>query len=105
MQNACIDPHPDLYLHERVQVELPKLQAAISIACRLGFATRLPNANEGACAGRMLACHQPKTRDAGPACPAYVPWAPPPAAPSSHNACGASLAEQRWVHPCVCATS
>ena len=30
-----------------VQVELPKLQAAISIACRLGFATRLPNPNEG----------------------------------------------------------
>ena len=30
-----------------VQVELPKLQAAISIACRLGFAKRLPNPNEG----------------------------------------------------------
>jgi hypothetical protein len=29
------------------QVELPKLQAAISIACRLGFATRLPNPAEG----------------------------------------------------------
>ena len=30
-----------------MQVELPKLQAAISIACRLGFAKRLPNHNEG----------------------------------------------------------
>lgn len=30
-----------------MQVELPKLQAAISIACRLGFAKRLPNPNEG----------------------------------------------------------
>jgi hypothetical protein len=30
-----------------LQVDLPKLQAAISIACRLGFATRLPNPYEG----------------------------------------------------------
>ena len=32
-----------------VQVDLPRLTAAISIACRLGFATRLPNpAHDGA---------------------------------------------------------
>ncbi|KAK9917406.1 hypothetical protein WJX75_004000 [Coccomyxa subellipsoidea] len=33
-------------LADILQVELPKLQAAISIACRLGFATRLPNPAE-----------------------------------------------------------
>jgi hypothetical protein len=37
-----------------LQVELPKLQAAISIACRLGFATRLPNPYEGARPLRMI---------------------------------------------------
>ena len=48
----CIElcPSPDQALFHymlTVQVELPKLQAAISIACRLGFAKRLPNPNEG----------------------------------------------------------
>ena len=48
------------------QVELPKLQAAISIACRLGFATRLPNPYEGAplsCSASLEALpalHSPK---------------------------------------------
>ena len=41
----CLESSPEIWDH--VQVELPKLQAAISIACRLGFAKRLPNPNEG----------------------------------------------------------
>ena len=47
----------------RAQVELPKLQAAISIACRLGFATRLPNPYEGA----LLSCYAaPSTTQTSP---------------------------------------
>lgn len=30
-----------------LQVDVPRLQRAISVACRLGFAKRLPNRNEG----------------------------------------------------------
>ena len=40
--------HISRKISDLVQVELPKLQAAISIACRLGFAKRLPNPYEGA---------------------------------------------------------
>ena len=34
-----------------LQVEVPRLQRAISVACRLGFAKRLPNRNEGGGSG------------------------------------------------------
>ena len=34
-----------------LQVEVPRLQHAISVACRLGFAKRLPNRNEGGGSG------------------------------------------------------
>ena len=39
-----------------LQVDVPRLQRAISVACRLGFAKRLPNRNEG---GAAQSCFLP----------------------------------------------
>ena len=50
-----------------VQVELPKLQAAISIACRLGFATRLPNPYEGSRHSSNMGAHHAETACCGDA--------------------------------------
>lgn len=40
-----------------LQVELLKVQSAISIACRLGFATRLPNPYDGMDPLSVTLCH------------------------------------------------
>ena len=42
-----------------LSVDQPKLQAAVSIACRLGFAQRLPPGNQGTRLSRSLGLFWP----------------------------------------------